>query len=86
LWVCNMCRPGAYRSVSHRSIRTRPPHSIRVHKTTYEYYTEFYQTKPKVACNSEGTDELPEDGTWLPKHEGADKCNNKLIIIDAFVG
>jgi hypothetical protein len=29
--------------------------------------------KPKSACNSEGTDELPEDGTQLPKHVGAAK-------------
>jgi hypothetical protein len=54
-----MWQPGAY-----RSIRTRPPHNI--HTTTY--YTECYQPKPKLACNSEGTDELPEDGTQLPKH------------------
>jgi hypothetical protein len=26
-----------------------------------------------LACNSEGTDELPEDGTQLPKHVGAAK-------------
>jgi hypothetical protein len=32
-----------------------------------------------VACNSEGTDKLPEDGTQLPKHVAAAKCNNKLI-------
>jgi hypothetical protein len=37
------------------------------------YYTEFYQPKPKLACNSEGTGELPEDGTQLPKHVGAAK-------------
>jgi hypothetical protein len=52
-----------------RSISTKPPHNI--HITTY--YTEFYQPKPKLACNSEGTDELPEDGTQLPKHVGAAK-------------
>jgi hypothetical protein len=28
-----------------------------------EYYTEFYQPKPKLACKSEGTDEFPEDDT-----------------------
>jgi hypothetical protein len=39
-----------------------------------------------LACNSEGTDELLEDGTQLPKHVGAAKGNNKLIRIDAFVG
>jgi hypothetical protein len=27
----------------------------------------------KLACNSEGTDEFPEDGTQLPKHVGAAK-------------
>jgi hypothetical protein len=37
------------------------------------YHTEFYQPKPKLACHSEGTDELPEDGTQLPKHVGAEK-------------
>jgi hypothetical protein len=26
-----------------------------------------------LACNSEGTDELPEDGTQLLKHVGAAK-------------
>jgi hypothetical protein len=26
------------------------------------------------------------DGTWLPKHAGAAKLNNKLIKIGAFVG
>jgi hypothetical protein len=57
-----------------------PPYNI--HTTTY--YTEFDQSKPKLACNSEGTDEIPEDGTQLPKHVGAAKW--KLIIIDAFVG
>jgi hypothetical protein len=29
--------------------------------------------KPKSSCNSEGTDDLPEDGTHLPKHVGAAK-------------
>jgi hypothetical protein len=46
-----------------------PLHNI--HTTTY--YTEFYQPKPKLACNSEGTDELLEDGTQSPKHVGAAK-------------
>jgi hypothetical protein len=27
--------------------------------------------KSKLACNSKGTDELPEDGTQFPKHVGA---------------
>jgi hypothetical protein len=31
----------------------------------------FIKQKPKLAYNSEGTDELPEDGTKLPKHVGA---------------
>jgi hypothetical protein len=48
--------------------------------------TEFFQPKPKLACNSQGTDELPENGTQLPKHVGAAKWDNKLIRIDAFVG
>jgi hypothetical protein len=42
-----------------KATRTRPPHSI--HTTTY--CTEFYEPKPKLACNSEGTDELPEEDT-----------------------
>jgi hypothetical protein len=42
--------------------------------------------QPKLACNSEGTDELPDDGTQLPKQVGATKLNNKLIRTDAFVG
>jgi hypothetical protein len=46
----------------------------------------FINQKPKLACNSEGTDELPEDGTQLPKHVGTAKLNNKLVRIDAFVG
>jgi hypothetical protein len=33
----------------------------------------FINQKSKLACNSEGTDELPEDGTQLPKHVGAAK-------------
>jgi hypothetical protein len=39
-----------------------------------------------LECNSQGTDELPEDETQLPKHVGAAKGNNKMIKIDAFVG
>jgi hypothetical protein len=35
------------------------------------YYTELYQPKPKLVCNSEGTHEHPEDATQLPKHVGA---------------
>jgi hypothetical protein len=38
---------------------------------TATYYKEFYHPKPKFACNSESTDELPADGTQLPKHVGA---------------
>jgi hypothetical protein len=34
--------------------------------------------KSKLACNPEGTDELAEDGTQLPKNVGAAKLNNKL--------
>jgi hypothetical protein len=39
-----------------------------------------------MACNSEGTDELPDNGTQLPKYVAAVKWNNKLIRIYAFVG
>jgi hypothetical protein len=59
-----MWQLGAYQSIS-----TKLPRNI--HTTTY--YTEFYQPKPKLTCNSEGTDELPEDGTQLPKHIRAAK-------------
>jgi hypothetical protein len=45
-----------------------------------------FNQNPKLVCNSEGTDELPEDGTQLPKHVGAEKWNNKLIRVDTFVG
>jgi hypothetical protein len=40
----------------------------------------------KLACNLEGTDQLPEDGTQLPKHVGTAECNDNLIRFDAFVG
>jgi hypothetical protein len=33
----------------------------------------YPRKKPKLACNSEGTDELPEDGTQLLEHVGAAK-------------
>jgi hypothetical protein len=33
----------------------------------------FINQKPKLACNSECTDDLPEDGTQLPKHIRAEK-------------
>jgi hypothetical protein len=45
----------------------------------------FINQKSKLACNSEGTDELPNDGTQLPKHVEAAKGNNELIRIGAFV-
>jgi hypothetical protein len=52
-----------------RSIRTRLP--LNTHTATY--HTKLYQPKPKLACNSEGIDELPEDATQLPKHVAAAK-------------
>jgi hypothetical protein len=57
--------PGAYRSIDRY-----PPGR---HIIYTQPHTEFYQPKPKLACNSEGTDELHEDGTKLPKHVGAAK-------------
>jgi hypothetical protein len=33
----------------------------------------FINQKLKLVCNSEGTDEPPEDGTQLPKHVAAAK-------------
>jgi hypothetical protein len=54
-----------------RTIHTRPPQTIR---GTHNYILHrILSPKPKSACNSEGTDELPEDGTQLPKHVGAAK-------------
>jgi hypothetical protein len=41
---------------------------------TYPHITRnFINQKPKLACKSEGTEQLPEDGTQLPKHVGAAK-------------
>jgi hypothetical protein len=31
----------------------------------------FINHRPKSACNSAGTEQLPEDGTQVPKHVGA---------------
>jgi hypothetical protein len=55
---------------------------------TWDTHTtrNFINQKPKLVCNSEGTDGLPEDGTQLPKYVGAAKWNNNPIRIDAFVG
>jgi hypothetical protein len=45
----------------------------------YMAYTQPHTTQnfinqtPKLACNSEGTGELPKDGTQLPEHVGAAK-------------
>jgi hypothetical protein len=48
----------------------------------YVHYThcmQLYTTQnfinqiPKLACNSEGIGQLPEDGIQLPKHVGAAK-------------
>jgi hypothetical protein len=55
----------------------------RIHTTAY--YTELRKPKPQLACTSEGTDDLPVDGTYFPKHVGAAKLNNKLIRIVALV-
>jgi hypothetical protein len=66
-----------------RSLWRTAPHKINTPPQTPQ---NFINQKSKLACNSEGTDELPEDGTRLPKHVGAAKLNNKLIRIDAFVG
>jgi hypothetical protein len=32
------------------------------------YVAAWCVSTPKLVCNSEGTDRLPEDGTQLPKH------------------
>jgi hypothetical protein len=76
MWLC------VYYVAACRSIRTRPPHNLHITHTTQN----FINQKLKLACNSEGRDELLEDGTQVPKHVGAAKWNNKLIRTDAFVG
>jgi hypothetical protein len=48
-----MWRPSAFRYAPGRHIIYTPPHTTQ----------NFINQKPKLACNSEGTDELPEDGT-----------------------
>jgi hypothetical protein len=60
------------------------------HHITYTepHNTQFYQPKPKLTCNSEGTYQLPEDGTQLPKHVEAAKWNktdNNLFICWLFL-
>jgi hypothetical protein len=52
---------------------------VDTHQYRYIIYTQprttqyvFYQN-PKLVCSSEGTDELLEDGTQLPKHLGVEK-------------
>jgi hypothetical protein len=47
--------------------------SICLSRHTTTHYTELYQPKPNLTCNSEGTNEPPENGTQLPKHSGAAK-------------
>jgi hypothetical protein len=44
-----------------------------VYYVTAHTTQNFINKKFKLACNAEGTDELPEDGTHLPKHVGAAK-------------
>jgi hypothetical protein len=56
--VYAMWRHGAYRSAD-RHIRYTQPHTTQ----------NFINQNP----NWQGTDELPEDGTYLPKHVGAAK-------------
>jgi hypothetical protein len=75
--------PGTYRSIDRSIYRYAPDRHI--------LYTQPHTTqncinqKPELACNSEDTDELPDDVTQLPKHVAAAKWNNKLIRIDKFV-
>jgi hypothetical protein len=42
--------------------------------------------RPKSACSSAGTGELPEDGTQVAKHVAATEWNNKTDKTSAFVG
>jgi hypothetical protein len=46
------------------------PDRLMVHTQPHTTQNVINQ-KPKLVCNSEGTGELPEDGTQLPKHVGA---------------
>jgi hypothetical protein len=43
-------------------------HTINIQPHTTHTFTNH---RPKSASNSAGTEELPEDGTQLPKHVGA---------------
>jgi hypothetical protein len=46
---------------------------------TQQHTTQnFINQIPKFACHSEGTNELPEDGMYLPKYVGAAKLKNKI--------
>jgi hypothetical protein len=58
-------------------------HTINVEQHTTQNFINY---RPKSACNAAGTEDLPEDGTQVPKHVGATEQNNKLIRISAFVG
>jgi hypothetical protein len=60
-------------------VAARPCHHI-------IYTQNFINQKPKLACTSEDTYDIPEDGTQLAKPVGAAKLNNKLIRIDEFGG
>jgi hypothetical protein len=68
MWLCILCgvrtrQRRRDRHVPGRHITRTQPHTTQ----------NFINQKAKLACNSEGTDELPEDGTQLPKHVGAAK-------------
>jgi hypothetical protein len=53
----------------YRSIRTRPPHNTHTTVTTHNFIIQ----KSNLACNSEGTDEFPDDGAQLLKQVEAAK-------------
>jgi hypothetical protein len=59
----------------YRSVHNRPPHNR--HTTTYN--ESLINHCIRFACNSEGTEELPDDDTHVSKHVGAAKQNNKLL-------
>jgi hypothetical protein len=54
---------------------TRPPGNR--HITTYN--AEFINNCIRFACNSAGTEELPDDDTHVSKHVGAAEWNSKTL-------
>jgi hypothetical protein len=62
LWLIKFCvvRGCVRIALGCRTIHTQPRNT-----------QNFINHRPKSACNSAGTEQLPEDGTQLPKYVGA---------------